>query len=75
VIASIVFVLESLMKCQCEISRANNILLKFQKDMIPVGNKYQTNKFFYPVLIAESVRKRAVKKGATKVDADTIVLI
>jgi hypothetical protein len=60
VIAPIVFLLESLMKRQCEIDWVNNILLKFQEDMIPVGNKDQTNKFLYPFLIAESVRKRAI---------------
>jgi hypothetical protein len=74
-IASITLVLESLTKRQCEIVFANNILLKFQKDMISVGNKIQARKFFYPVFIAEPVRKGAVKKAATKVDVDNRVLI
>lgn len=74
-IASIAIVPDSLMKLQCEIGYANNILLKFQKVMILIGNKGQTNRFFYAFLIAESVGKGAVPKAATKVDVDTIVLI
>jgi hypothetical protein len=38
-IASIAIVLVRLIKLQCEIGCANNILLKFLKDLIAVGNK------------------------------------
>jgi hypothetical protein len=48
-IASIALVLESLTKRQCEILFAKNILLKFQKDMISVGNEVKADKFSYPV--------------------------
>ncbi len=74
-IASIAIEVESLTKLQCEIGCANNILLKFQRDLILVGNKDATNLFSYAVKIAESVRKETFQKAATKVDIVTTVLI
>jgi hypothetical protein len=72
---SIALRLESLMKRQCEIGCVKIKWLKFQKDMVPVGNPAQAHRFFYPVLIAASVGKGVGQRAATRVDINMLVVI